>query len=281
MKTKFILPAVIMAFAGTASFAQNQVQVITNPADTTIIIESDKEKTVIVEESDEGWKEITIFDKEKKKDNKSAKWTMGFDIGYNTYGSRNIFTGTDGGDDFLNLNTSKSVNVAFYPVLGSIRLTKTRLLCLESGMGVVCSNYRFEDGWTIANVDGVTVASDKYREGGESQVSKSKLTTSYGTVPLMLRLNIPVGGRYDRIYVSAGVVGGLKLSSHTKVKYSSGGAKEKDEDSFNLNLVKYDLAFRAGYENVGVYFNYQMTPMFEKNKGPKLYPYAIGVSLTL
>lgn len=249
--------------------------------DTVIINLNERNKVIVVERDGKGrTKEIVYYKKGEKKD-RVFSYDVMFDIGLNTYNKKNYFSGSEGNDDFLDLYAAKSVNFAIYPFYGSLRLTKNRILELETGLGFDWHNYRFEDGWTIAKENGVIVASDAYRPSGQNLLSKSKLVTTYLNVPLMLRVNIPISGSYrNSFYVSTGVIGGLKIGSHTKVKYDDGGKKEKERGSFNLNLLKYDLTFRAGYRGVGLYFNYQMTPMFENNKGPELYPYSVGLTFS-
>ncbi len=256
-------------------------ELATNP-DTVIVNINDKRKVVVIERDDKGKTKEIIYYKNKRKD-WSSRWNVLFEIGFNSYSDKNAFTGSkdNTGIGYLDLNTSKSVNVAVYPVFRTFKITKNNLLNIQTGLGFDWGNYRFEDGWTLAKVNGITVP-DQYRPNGDNLLSKSKLTTVYLNVPLLLKLNIPVSGSsYKQFYLSAGIIGGVKIGSHTKVKYEDSGKKEKDHSSFNLNLLRYDLTLRAGYRWVGIYFNYQMTPMFEDGKAHKLFPYTVGLSFKL
>ena len=288
MRTKYLLMtlATILVFTSALrSQDQTEAQLAAPTAiksDTVIVNINNKDKIVIVERDNKGRTKEIVYYKRSKNKNRTFNYDLLFDIGLNTYGKKNYFSGSEGNDDFLDLHTSKSVNVAIYPIYGSVRLTKNRMLELETGLGLDWHNYRFEDGWTITKQNGVVIPSDKYRPNGDNLLSKSKLTTVHLNVPLLLKLNIPVGGSLRKsLYLSAGVIGGLKIGSHTKVKFSDGGKKEKERSAFNLNLLKYDLSFRAGYRGVGLYFNYQMSSMFEKSKGPELYPNSVGLSFTI
>jgi hypothetical protein len=209
------------------------------------------------------------------------------DIGFNNYDSRNIVTGADGGYDFLPLNTAKSWNAGIYAFTSGIKLTRDRSLMLHPALGVEWNNFRFEQGWTIASINGYTEVTSKYLEelfyGGpppRSLVSKSKLTTVYLNLPLMLRWNIMMNDK-PSFYIEGGVIGGMRLGSHTKAKYLNGGGKDKVRESFNLNMLTWDLTLRAGYRNFGVFANYQMNPMFRKGHGPELYPYSAGLSFAI
>lgn len=293
MKAKYLLItlAAVLIFTSTLK-AQEQIEVASvdmktvsadNP-DTVIVNINDKNKIVIIERNEQGkTKEIVYYRKNKPK-HWSSRWNVLFELGFNSYSEKNHFTGSKDktGIGYPDLHTSKSINVAIYPVFRTFRMTKNNLLNIQTGLGFDWGNYRFEDGWTITRENGITVPSDKYRPGGENLLSKSKLTTVHLNIPALLKLNIPVSGSSKKhFYLSAGVIGGVKIGSHTKIKYADGGKKEKDHSSFNLNVLRYDLTFRAGYRWIGVYFNYQMTPMFESGKGHKLFPYTFGMSFKL
>ena len=49
---------------------------------------------------------------------------------------------------------------------------------------------------------------------------------------------------------------------------------------FYMNPFKLDAIAKIGWGVLNLYATYSLTPMFQKNKGPELYPFAIGISLT-
>jgi hypothetical protein len=74
----------------------------------------------------------------------------------------------------------------------------------------------------------------------------------------------------------------VKLGSHTKVVYHDDGKqKDKNRDDFNLNVLKYGVTARAGYEMIQVYGTCWLSPMFEQGRGPELYPFEVGLALTI
>lgn len=288
-----------MAAAQTEIVSSNELAEIVENQGDTIIIQTEITKphndsdftwkrdrhgnarVVIIEKDESGKRKETVL-YSKRKEPRSIIWGLGIDIGPNSYSSRNVISGSNGGDDFLRVNTSRSTNFTLYPVVGDFRLNKKGQLWLSTGIGFNWGNYRFEDGWSIASVDGVTVPSERYRVDGESIVSVSKLTTCYMTIPLMLKFRIPINGSIRRsFYISAGVIGGIKINSYTKARFSNSRRREREFSGFNLNLLRYDLTLRAGYRNVGFFLNYQMSPMFINERGPKLFPYAAGFNVTL
>jgi hypothetical protein len=104
----------------------------------------------------------------------------------------------------------------------------------------------------------------------------TKLAVSYLQVPLLLEFQIPVNNKQGRVFVNAGLVGGAKIGSHTKVKY--GKIKDKDHSGFNINPFKYAATAHVGYKKAGLFGTYSLTPLFESGKGPGLIPFTLGFS---
>ena len=73
--------------------------------------------------------------------------------------------------------------------------------------------------------NGLTLIDSSYIKGN-MDVSKSKLSTTHLTIPLILEFQIPTGDHGHRIFVSGGVIGGLRIGSHTKVIYDDDGRKK-------------------------------------------------------
>lgn len=175
-------------------------------------------------------------------------------------------------DDFMDLNQPKSleVNVNFWEVDVPI---VNHGIGLVSGMGWTMNNYKFDNPVTIERTNGVINPVDL----DEAGLVKSKLTVSYLTVPLLLEFQIPVDGRTNQIFVSGGVIGGVNIGSHTKVKYEH--SKNKDHGSFSINPFKYALTARIGIKDVSLFANYNLSPLFKDGRGPEIYPFTIGISL--
>jgi len=177
-------------------------------------------------------------------------------------------------DYFMDLNQNKSFEVGFNFLRYSIGLQKDkRNIGLVTGLGLTFNDYRFSNPYTIEIVDG-KVSSKLIDETG---LSKSKLTTSYLTVPLMLEFQIPVNGHDKKFYFSGGVIGGLKVGSHTKVKID--GHKSKDRGDFNINPFRYGATARFGYKGINLFGTYYFSTFFKDSRGPEMYPFTIGIGL--
>lgn len=215
-------------------------------------------------------------DKRNKRDNRHFKghWDA-FQIGINSYLSTDKTTSLPASMDFMSLNTNKSINININMLQQSFGLIG-RSLGLVSGLGLEFTNYVFDGNNSIMkDASGVIVADVK-----SFKLDKSKLTTSYLTVPLILEFQFPGERRSNRLYINGGVVGGLKLGSHTKIKYKENGDKqdEKDKNDFNLNSLRYGFTGRIGIKHLSIYGTYYPVALFEKNKGPELYPFMVGFS---
>jgi hypothetical protein len=201
----------------------------------------------------------------------------GVEFGYNGY-STDRWGRNDGTlEGYLDLNTAKSSN--FNIVAPPVNLGFSRHFGIVTGLGVSFNNYRFDGNNSLTVSDGGVVA-PAYPSAGINY-EKSKLATVYGILPVMLEVQIPVAHR-STINLGAGVIGAVKLGSHTKtVYYADGKQKEKNHNDFNLNVLRYGVTARAGYEMIQVYGTCYLSPMFEKNKGPVLYPFEVGIAMTI
>ncbi|HEY3390764.1 MAG TPA: outer membrane beta-barrel protein, partial [Prolixibacteraceae bacterium] len=153
------------------------------------------------------------------------------EMGINSFANVDYKTFTP---NFMDLNQSKSLEVGINFLRYSIGLQKEkRNIGLVTGLGLTFNDYRFSNAYTIENDNGFIkpLLLDK------TQLTKSKLSTTYLTVPLLLEFQIPVNGHEKKLYISGGVIGGLKVGSHTKVDIY--GDKAHIRDDFNINPFRY------------------------------------------
>lgn len=176
--------------------------------------------------------------------------------------------------NFMDLNQNKSYEIGLNFLSYSIGLQKEKKnIGLVTGLGLTYNDYRFSNAYTIENDNGLVkpVALDK------AGLTKTKLSTTFLTVPLMLEFQIPVKGHDKKFYVSGGVIGGLKLGSHTKVKRD--GDKSKSRDDFNINAFRYGTTARIGYKGLNIFGTYYFSSFFKNGRGPEMYPFTVGIGL--
>lgn len=272
---KVLLTILTIGIIGINGYSQQELSVQsptaedsithTNNSDTTVVRIGKKDVKVIDHKS--GTEIIWGKDKKKKSKKFDGHWE-GIGLGFNGFDKADY--GMYGGNDFMALNQGKSAEFSlnFYEL--NIGLAGS-YVGLVSGMGLSFNNYRFENPYTIVKNQQITEPVLLTYDN----LSKTKLALSYLNVPLLLEFQIPVNQNEGRLFVNAGLIGGVKIGSHTKVKY--GNNKDKDRSGFNLNSFKYEAMARVGYKDVSLFAKYSLTPLFQDGKGPELTPFTIGI----
>ncbi len=170
---------------------------------------------------------------------------------------------------------SNSIGVDLNPL--DFVLVSNRHFGLITGLGFEINNFRFENNIGITQNDqGYIVPDETYNQNGIT-LDKSKLTTVYMNIPLLVEFKIGRSGGY----VNGGVVGGLRLSSHTKVKTESPSTIEKSHRGLNLRNFHYGVHLQGGYRNYGIVAKYYPQSIFTTGGGPDVRQVNIGIILTL
>jgi len=252
---------------------KGMLQVIDQPDSTTIRV-GDKEIRIVERDDDTAIRIQDIDDDDNFVTKRFRGHWAGFEWGINNFldNANTLSRETDAW--FMDLNTGRSwaININFAQYSLGFGTSHVGLL---TGLGLEFSNYFFDNDNTIHELNDFIIA-----DSLDGNVSKSKLTTTYLRVPLILEVQFPNTVRAKRVFLSAGIVAGLKLGSHTKVVYKDDGGKNKDKnrDDFNLNPFRYGLTARLGFGNVSLFGDYYFTPLFVDEKGPELHPFSVGLS---
>lgn len=202
----------------------------------------------------------------------------GMELGINGFRTDSWSTSLATEDNYFDLNTAKS-NVWNF-MLPNLNIGITRHFGLAASLGINLNNYRFDHNNTIAK-DALSMIGPLYPEPGIIY-TKSKFHTTYAILPVIMEIQIPVNDSYHKtVNISGGFIGAVKLWSHTKVKWDAGSKqKAKLKDDFSLNALRWGATARIGYENFQVFGTTYFTPMFEKGRGPELFPFEVGIALT-
>lgn len=151
-------------------------------------------------------------------------------------------------------------------------------LGLVTGLGLSLQSYRLNNNTTLTQDENRKIFPERsYYETNQ----KSKLSSVYLEVPILIEFQIPVGNEANRIYVSAGITGSKRLETHTKVKYRKNGKREKLKSPGSYSISDYKAAgtLRIGYRFVNLFASYDLVPLFEDRRGPVLYPFSFGIKL--
>lgn len=216
-------------------------------------------------------------DKELKKKNWTgsfnAHWA-GLEVGMNLFYETDysMYSGMNYGE-FFDLNRGKSLTLNLNFAEWAFQNAHNNF-ALVTGLGLSFSDYTFDQAITIEKQFGdgtiVPVSLDPV------ELQKSKLHATYLTAPLMLEIKTPLRMGSLRLYLAGGVIGSINIGSHTKYKYKKD--KEKFKSNYHLNTFKYDVTGRIGFGDFCVFANYSLSTLFQKEKGPELYPLMIGFS---
>ena len=296
MKTTFLFFAILLTLGLKAQdtvrvnvLGKNLVTVVENGSktdvkigDQTIDIHDGKgdsvkirvgRKTMVVSEGKHGTK--VAFD--KLDGNGFKKWT-GHDPKFKGHWSSfemgvNSFTSVDykgfSTPNFMDLNHNKSLEVNINLFKYSIGLQKkNNSIGLVTGLGFNFNDYRFSNNFTIKNVGGYVVPVVIT----DQNLEKTKLSTGFVTVPLLLEFQLP---RESGLWFSMGVIGGIKMGSHTKVKID--GTKTKDHNDLNINPFRGGATARLGYKGFNIFGTYYFTPFFQDSRGPVMQPLTVGI----
>lgn len=264
------------------TLGKDQILIVEENGDTVRVVLGSRGISIVEGENGTEVKVIEMDDlPEKSYRRKSKRFRphyAGLEIGLNNYLTSDFSMVLPTEDRYMDLNTGKSwnwnINIIDYGFgLGTDKVG------IVSGLGFEFINYNFE-GQNSIRKDPDTGEIVEYVPDYAGNITKSKMNMTYLTVPLLLEFQIPAP--HKRIYFSAGVVGGLKLWSNTKMKYTISGekSKEKAKGDYNLSPLRWGLTARVGYRALGFYATYYMTPLFKPGLGPELYPFNIGLAFS-
>ena len=111
-------------------------------------------------------------------------------------------------------------------------------------------------------------------------IEKNRFKSTMLNLPLMFETNIGKDAEHS-FHLAAGVMGSMRVGSKTKQIYDQSGKeyKVKNRTDFNMSPFRMNAVARIGYGDFTLFASYSLTPMFDKDKGPELYPFTIGISL--
>ena len=216
--------------------------------------------------------------KNKKRDRFKGNWT-GLELGVNGYLNNQNTLELPNNYDFLSLNYSKSLNFNYNFFQQSLPIIGKRF-GMVTGLGFHWNNYKF-DNLTTTLKEGPNGITGYYDMDSTKNYQKSKLTVTYLVVPLLFEFQTNRFHDLNSFHISAGVIGGVRIGTHTKQEYTTdnGTSKPKVYDDFYLNPYKLDATVRLGWGSLNLYSTYSLVPMFRNNKGPELYPFTVGIIL--
>jgi hypothetical protein len=171
------------------------------------------------------------------------------------------------------LDWSNSFTLQFNLFDRAIAASRSGQRLLFTGLGLEYNRFYFARDITLRKVDGQLEAVP-LADLGVTNARRSVFKSLYLTIPLLLEANDRLFGGY----ISAGVVGGARVHSKTKIVHDVNGHKKKikQTNSYYMNPFKLDLTARVGFRGLSVWASRSLVPLFDTGKGPRVYPFTIG-----
>jgi hypothetical protein len=233
-----------------------------------------------------------------KKGKYNGHWA-GVEIGINGYANSNFNMDFPASENYLNMNTARSIMVNLNPFELNLNLVK-RHFGLTSGLGFQLNNYYFTGPYMLIGDSSSLVAYKMIDQNGvPADLIVNKLFVSWLNVPILFEYQTNPYRRISSFHVALGVVGGVRICSYTKQTFESynttyylqdqGGKTVasfypddkyiRKHDSYHLSPFKLDATIRIGWSHLNLWGTYSLTPMFQKNQGPELYMWNAGITL--
>jgi hypothetical protein len=207
-------------------------------------------------------------------DNFTGHWG-GIDFGFNTFLNKD-YSGYE--SDFMDNDIYRSNSAYLNLIQHNIGLQRNlTTIGLVTGLGLQLQSYRLDKNTTIIQTGSGRIIPDTLYF---DQNQKSKLSIASLMIPLLTEFQIPVNHYENRLYFSAGAYMGIRLGSHTKIKYRvDRKEKLKVPGKYALHDYKFGIMFRTGYRWINLFATYELTPLFNESKGPGLHPFTVGITL--
>lgn len=243
-------------------------------SDTTKIKLGNKKYMIIDDEDENDYKRLSKKDSIKNYNEEFKHWS-GFDLGVNGLLDYKNSLDAPAGASFLELDYAKSIQFGLNLLEKDFHIYKN-YINVVTGFGFDFNHYAFKNNVTL-NPDttylSATVDNIDYK--------KNRLNVSYIKAPLLIEINTSKNPSKN-FHIAGGVEFAYKIHSVAKQKYEVADTKikNKTKDDFNIEPFRYSAVARIGYNGVTVFANYGLNRLFQKNKGPQVYPFTLGVTFS-
>lgn len=150
-----------------------------------------------------------------------------------------------------------------------VAITRDNHWGLTTTLGLARIVYKLDDNYGFEKVDGITVC----RQADDVDYQKSWLRYWAFHLPVSLEWQTKFGSR--RAFIAAGPEIEWRVGVKSRAKYDN--KKHTLSDKLNTHPLGMNLLLQAGYGCLGFNARFALTSLFEKNKGPELYPASIGI----
>lgn len=147
----------------------------------------------------------------------------------------------------------------------------------DFSVGLGIDNHNMYSDTRIDNINADTIV---FVPLGSTVYQRSKINLTYVTVPMEFKIRLKSGIKFGAGFK-------IKYLMSSKDKYigdvpgePKGRTNVKRKKISNTEDWAYGFTLRLGYKSVNLYGYYQISNIFEKGRGPELYPISVGITLT-
>ena len=181
-------------------------------------------------------------------------------------------------DSELKPFSSRYVSVEFSE---SLTLVKGKKSAFRLGLGISFDwyNFMFDHNRLVQKANQGAIFQPKFdAQRNEIALSKNKLTISYINIPIMPHVVFNKNSGVQMIGLGGYV--GYRIDSWTKSIEEKTENLHRVSSNFNLNQFRYGLRAEFAFKKMpSLFFNYDLSPLFEKNSSPNLTGFSFGIRL--
>ncbi|HET6244132.1 MAG: DUF2807 domain-containing protein [Bacteroidetes bacterium] len=209
-----------------------------------------------------------------KKTRHNNHWA-GIDLGVAGYLSPQQSFGMEHENQLFELDYSRSRTWNINFLEKNLKLYKNHV-GIVTGMGLSFTRYHFNNRQTAL----IPYTDSTFMFETNSVTRKNLLSASYLTVPLLIEFNTHQNSQKS-FHFATGLIGGYRINSKTVQITEFEGVKSRlvIKDDYNLSPFNLNATVRFGYGNFNLFATYSLTEMFDKGKGPELFPVTAGITL--
>ncbi|MCQ2973725.1 MAG: hypothetical protein MJ211_02805 [Bacteroidales bacterium] len=263
------------------SDGNDNVEISKKISDNVLIIKLNNEiilegNQVVASNNKEAVKTITIETNSEKTKNKYnfKPHFSGCFLGINGYLNSDKKNEAPNEYSFFEINETRSL--AFDLYLTEFHGAISNFCGIAGGLNLQFNHYAFEKAFDLDVVDGKLVAD--YSHLKASEFKRFNYRIMHLSVPILIEFQMPTN---KDLYLTAGVLGGIRIGSRTKQIYEENSKRQKNTNrkTFETNLLKYSFIGGFGYKGIQIFGEYSPVSIFKKDHGPEIYPYSIGIKL--
>ena len=203
------------------------------------------------------------------------KHWAGISVGVNGYMAPGGGIGLPGKSSYMELNYSRSFNFQFNLIERQFNIVQNYFKII-TGFGFDYHSYELKNKTTL-NADSSFTAGTMDKSG-QFTYDKNRLRNTYIQVPLLLEFNTSNNAR-KTVHIAVGIVGEYLISSRTRqvLEEDKVTLVRTRKDSYNMSPFIAKSHINIGYRGWTIFAEYNLTPLFQSEKGPELYPFTVGL----